>query len=169
MVISGLVLDILVKATLLLLITLAIDRILNQASAAVKHRLWGMCFVLLLLLPLLSVSVPQWRLAVLPTSWRVSESVEPIVSSVPVDASVLNSELTGGSSQQADLDSNMHRKAGYPNVDKAPFTQSLRHHCPIPKSRRQPRPQTLCLTKSNNHAWQKRCISCQFAYGCSGV
>lgn len=122
MVISGLVLDILVKATLLLLITLAIDRILNQASAAVKHRLWGMCFVLLLLLPLLSVSVPQWRLAVLPTSWRVSESVEPIVSSVPVDASVLNSELTGGSSQQADLDSNMHRKAGYPNVDKAPFT-----------------------------------------------
>ena len=119
MFISGLVLDILVKATLLLLITLAIDRILNQASAAVKHRLWGMCFVLLLLLPLLSVSAPQWRLAVLPTSWRVAEPVVPAENSPSADEGVLYSVQAAGSSQQADIEFDMNRQSGYPTVAEA--------------------------------------------------
>lgn len=119
MFISGLVLDILVKATLLLLMAFAIDRILNQASAAVKHRLWGMCFVLLLLLPLLTLSTPQWRLAVLPTSWRVAEPVEPTIKSQTPDVGVLDTIHAAGSSQHTDIDFDMSRKSGFPTVAEA--------------------------------------------------
>ena len=51
--------DVLLKATLILLAVTLVDRVLQRASAAVRHRMWSMAFVALLLLPVLSATVPQ--------------------------------------------------------------------------------------------------------------
>ena len=106
MFISMLLVDILVKATLLLSFVSATDRLIVHASAAVKHRLWGISFVLLLLLPILSASIPQWRLAVLPNSWVLPTPFESATDAVLVDASAPAPDLAVPISQRADLEIN---------------------------------------------------------------
>ncbi|HEX7378045.1 MAG TPA: M56 family metallopeptidase [Pirellulales bacterium] len=58
--------DVALKATLLLAAAILAAAPLRRSSAAVRHRLWCLTFVGLLLLPGLSAVLPQWRIAVLP-------------------------------------------------------------------------------------------------------
>ncbi len=69
--------DIVVKATLLLAAVALIDGSLRQCSAALRHRIWATAFVGLLLLPILSIIVPEYRLAILPVDWNAGEQVNP--------------------------------------------------------------------------------------------
>jgi hypothetical protein len=62
-------LDVLVKATVLLLAAMLADRAMSRGSVATRHRLWSTAMLMLLLLPILSATVPQWRLAILPSTW----------------------------------------------------------------------------------------------------
>ena len=79
--------DLIAKATLMLLGVVALDRLLVQrVSAAVRHRLWSLAFIALLLLPLLSLTVPTWRLAVLPNDWVETETAPASVQrAVPIN------------------------------------------------------------------------------------
>jgi len=74
-------LDAIVKATLLLVAAYLAAILLRGASAAVRHRIWCLTFVSLLLLPLLSVALPDWRLPILP--YRVGMRTESITVVAP--------------------------------------------------------------------------------------
>lgn len=50
-----------VKATFLLGITLAVVRVLRRCSAALRHTLWLVAGLALLLLPVLSLGLPAWH------------------------------------------------------------------------------------------------------------
>ena len=56
--------DSVAKATVLLLVAWAVAVLLRRASAAVRHRVWTLSFVGLLLLPVLSPLLPNWRLSI---------------------------------------------------------------------------------------------------------
>ena len=73
----GFAADILVKATLLLTFAGLLDLSMRQCSAAMRHRVWATAFIGLLLLPMLSFAVPEYRLAILPAEWFVKESIVP--------------------------------------------------------------------------------------------
>jgi hypothetical protein len=57
--------DDLAKATTVLCLTAAIAVLLRRSAAAARHRLWGLSLSGLIVLPLLSWSVPGWRLPIL--------------------------------------------------------------------------------------------------------
>ncbi len=61
-------LDVAMKTTVLFAIAAFATQVLGRVSAAFRHRVWCLAFGGALILPLLSVVVPQWRLAILPTS-----------------------------------------------------------------------------------------------------
>jgi len=61
-------LDAAAKATVLLVLAMAATLLLRRSSAALRHRIWCLTFVALIMLPGLSAALPEWRLAVLPYS-----------------------------------------------------------------------------------------------------
>jgi HEAT repeat protein/beta-lactamase regulating signal transducer with metallopeptidase domain len=67
-------LDIAVKATAILLATVALNIALRRASAATRHLLWSISLSALLALPLLTYALPSWRVAVLPESFSISDN-----------------------------------------------------------------------------------------------
>lgn len=86
------VLDVMVKATVLLLAVLLADYVFQKnTSAGVRHRLWAATFVALLLLPLLSATMPRWRLAILPAQW--GQLGEPNTQPSPVSEGVESEPL----------------------------------------------------------------------------
>ena len=60
--------DAVAKATILLCLTTAVAAVLRRSAAAVRHRLWGLTLCGLIVLPLLSWSLPGWRLPILPST-----------------------------------------------------------------------------------------------------
>ena len=57
--------DQLVKATLLLLLAWIVTRLLRRASASVRHQVWTVALIGVVLLPLLSFALPAWHLPIL--------------------------------------------------------------------------------------------------------
>ena len=55
-----------VKVTLLLLLTGVAALALRKRSSAARHSIWCAALVGALLLPVLTLAVPEWRLPVLP-------------------------------------------------------------------------------------------------------
>lgn len=76
--------DLVIKATLLLLVSAAVGLTLGRLSAAVRHRIWALTFVALLLLPVFCIVVPGITLPVIPDDWQANW---PVVSvALPSDA-----------------------------------------------------------------------------------
>jgi hypothetical protein len=71
---SSFLLDTVAKATLLLAAATLATALLRRSSAAVRHRVWCLTFAALVLLPGLSASLPEWRLAVLPKRGALAQS-----------------------------------------------------------------------------------------------
>ena len=69
-----LLLDTVLKATVLLIVAYLAAALLHRASAAVRHRVWCLAFSGLLLLPVLSSLLPGWRAPIRPD--RVSDKGE---------------------------------------------------------------------------------------------
>lgn len=63
---SDVLVDACVKAAVLLAVTAIAAFLLRSASAAVRHRLWCLGFCGAILLPVLSLTLPQWRIPLLP-------------------------------------------------------------------------------------------------------
>jgi len=69
----------LIKSTLLLLAAWAVGCLLRRASAAARHLVWSVALGSVLLLPILSLSLPRWNVA-----WRhVSAAAPPAPMAVP--------------------------------------------------------------------------------------
>ncbi len=60
--------DLVAKATLLLLVAWGIAFLLRGASASVRHQLWTAALIAVLALPLLSRVLPAWRVSILPAA-----------------------------------------------------------------------------------------------------
>ena len=69
---AGLV-DLVVRATILLFVSLALQCALRKWPAVTRHRLWTLTFVLLLLLPGLRQFGPSWDVPLLPGAERPSD------------------------------------------------------------------------------------------------
>src|SRR5580698_10263846 len=64
--IFDLALDAACKVFLLLLVALVVASLAKKLSAAVRHRIWCYAFCGVVVLPLISITFPQWNCAVLP-------------------------------------------------------------------------------------------------------
>lgn len=60
--------DVLAKATVILIVASVTDRLITRRPAAMRHRLWSTTLLMLLILPISSAMMPQWRLPILPRS-----------------------------------------------------------------------------------------------------
>jgi hypothetical protein len=60
------VIDVIVKATVLLVAGFGLQRLTRRASAASRHAVWVAIFVALIVLPAMRVAGPAWRVHVLP-------------------------------------------------------------------------------------------------------
>lgn len=75
--------DLIVKATLLLLLAAGLAAMLRKSSAAVRHRVWSLTFASLLLLPALSYVMPELQLPILPAEMVQPPAAEVAVEEVP--------------------------------------------------------------------------------------
>jgi beta-lactamase regulating signal transducer with metallopeptidase domain len=62
--------DVAAKGTLLIVLGAGLVLLFNRSSAALRHRVWALVFVALLLLPVLHFAVPGWHLPVIPRTWQ---------------------------------------------------------------------------------------------------
>ena len=60
--------DVAVKATVVLLVSGLATRSMAKSSAAIRHRVWSLTMVGLIVLPILSCWLPSWQWAVLPAA-----------------------------------------------------------------------------------------------------
>ncbi|MBW3660221.1 MAG: M56 family metallopeptidase [Gemmatimonadetes bacterium] len=63
-----LLLDLALKGTVVLLSAALVARVLRNRSATARHLVWSVALASLIALPLLSVTLPGWRLAILPAA-----------------------------------------------------------------------------------------------------
>ena len=90
------VVDLLVRATILLCVGMVLQWLFRKWPAATRHRLWTLTFVLLLALPALRQFGPSWDLPLLPDANRPSDAarrLEVANSLVPADAGVTAAPL----------------------------------------------------------------------------
>jgi beta-lactamase regulating signal transducer with metallopeptidase domain len=78
--------DILLKGTVVLAIAGLVTALLQRSSAATRHAVWSIALGALLVLPLLSVSLPSWKLESLPTMQEVTALAETPVVAVQLPA-----------------------------------------------------------------------------------
>lgn len=89
--------DALVKATLVLAAAWLAAGLLRAASAAHRHRLWCVALAGLLLLPVLSASLPAWQLAILPPpAPMAAESTADLAWDLPAAEAWAESEELAG-------------------------------------------------------------------------
>lgn len=85
--------DVALKATALLLLATAAAYFLRSSSAAVRHRIWGLTFCGLLVLPFLSAALPAWRIPVLPPS-AVAEPPAPLAPATEGPATPVEPQIS---------------------------------------------------------------------------
>ncbi len=73
----ALMVDVVMKGTVVLGVAAAMTLGMRGASAALRHRVWGVALGSLLLLPVLSIVLPEWRVPVLPRLGGLTISYEP--------------------------------------------------------------------------------------------
>ncbi|MEX2137748.1 MAG: M56 family metallopeptidase [Pirellulales bacterium] len=71
---NWLALEIVLKSTLLLLLAGSIVMLLCRSSAAVRHRVWSLLFVGLLLLPLVQLALPGLSWQIIPDRWHLGDA-----------------------------------------------------------------------------------------------
>jgi beta-lactamase regulating signal transducer with metallopeptidase domain len=73
-----LLVDMTVKGTLLLLAACVAVSLLRRSSAALRHSVWRLAMLSLLLLPIVAWALPEWRLPILPPAEREVAAVEAV-------------------------------------------------------------------------------------------
>lgn len=91
-----LLLDIAIKGTLILTATGALASwALSRSSAAARHLVWSAGLASLVALPVLSRSLPRWRVEILPTEPAIAEAGPVAVSGTPWTAWIVSLWLAG--------------------------------------------------------------------------
>ena len=79
-------LDLALKATMLLALGSALAWMMRHTSAASRHAVWTTIFVALLLLPWARMVVPEWSIAFLPGGFMQANDVASTVPLINADA-----------------------------------------------------------------------------------
>jgi beta-lactamase regulating signal transducer with metallopeptidase domain len=66
--------DATIKATVLLVVALLATKLLRNSSAAIRHHIWSLTMVGLLLLPILSALLPPWQIPILSGNANVTSA-----------------------------------------------------------------------------------------------
>jgi beta-lactamase regulating signal transducer with metallopeptidase domain len=74
---SPLIVDIVLKVTVVLGVAALAARLLSRRSAAARHQIWAVAMAAALIMPLLTTVAPQWTIAVLPAPAAVPD-IEPM-------------------------------------------------------------------------------------------
>jgi beta-lactamase regulating signal transducer with metallopeptidase domain len=93
------ILDLALKATALIVLAALLALVFVRASAALRHRIWAILFIALLLLPACTVALPGWDWKIIPHAWEVatpsaqaaeltatSPAPQPAKSEIPIAA-----------------------------------------------------------------------------------
>src|SRR5689334_23170815 len=80
---NGILLDIVVKATLVLAAGCAAGFLLRRAAAALRHLLWTMVAAALLLLPAFEWALPVWEVRALPAGVALNFVAESRIPALP--------------------------------------------------------------------------------------
>lgn len=80
---SAQLVDLVVRATILLVLSLVLQWLLRRWPAATRHHLWTLTFVLLLALPAVRHFGPSWDVSLVPNSNRPSEGIRRLEVSGP--------------------------------------------------------------------------------------
>ena len=70
--------DLVVRATILLFVALVVQWLVRRWPAATRHHLWTLTFVLLLALPAIRQFGPSWEWPLLPEVERPGDTVVPL-------------------------------------------------------------------------------------------
>jgi len=85
MVSSLMLLDLFAKSTIVLLLAWLAAALARSASAAVRHRIWGLSLISVLVLPLLCTLLPGWRLPIFPATKAHSPATAATVELARID------------------------------------------------------------------------------------
>jgi beta-lactamase regulating signal transducer with metallopeptidase domain len=66
------ILDLALKATALFVLAALLALVFRRGSAALRHRIWAMLFIALLVLPVCAVALPGWNWKIIPQAWQVA-------------------------------------------------------------------------------------------------
>ena len=67
-----LILDTALRSTVLIAVGTGLVWLFARSAAALRHRIWALLFIALLLLPALGVAVPGWDWPIVPRGWQVA-------------------------------------------------------------------------------------------------
>ncbi|QDT89937.1 M56 family metallopeptidase [Gimesia algae] len=81
---NGFALDLAVKSTLLAALAAGLVLLLSRSSAALRHRVWTLFFLTLLILPLVTFFAPAWNWRVIPRAWQAETITAPVSPTPPV-------------------------------------------------------------------------------------
>ena len=86
-------LDLVIKSTALLVAAFLLTRLLQQASASVRHSVWGAALLAVLALPVINASLPKWSMGTFSLSQanaantsQTTSAAEPVVKTIPYKA-----------------------------------------------------------------------------------
>jgi HEAT repeat protein/beta-lactamase regulating signal transducer with metallopeptidase domain len=120
------ILDAVLKSTALLVLTAALSLVLRRASAATRHMLWTCGLLGALVLPLLSLALPKWRMPVVSVVASVPSS--PASPAVDTPARIPTTDLPAA--HRARPDSRLSQARGEESA--APTSPSLTSRIPSP-------------------------------------
>ncbi len=83
---AGLIVDALIKVTLVFGLAAMATLALGKASAAARHLVWALALGCALILPVLSVALPRWQLPVVTLKTAAVESPPAVEPSAPAPA-----------------------------------------------------------------------------------
>lgn len=103
--------------TVLLCLALIVATMLHRAAASVRHRVWGMALVGLLVVPFLSLVLPQWRVPIIPAT-----VVEVAGSAMWPEGKPSEPALGGGTSQSGSSGGTANSSPQLATEDLSPST-----------------------------------------------
>ena len=80
------ILDTALKATVLITVGTGVVWLFARSSAALRHRIWALLFIALLLLPALGPALPGWDWQIIPRGWQVATQTAQETSQSQTDA-----------------------------------------------------------------------------------
>lgn len=117
--------DVLAKATVILIVASVTDCLITRRPAAIRHRLWSTTLLMLLIFPISSAIMPQWHLPILPRSWSNPIATSPAVpnrsdASIQIIGDSSSSQL--GTSNLGDQDGSTPRSG---NLDSLAISSTI--------------------------------------------
>ena len=80
---ASFLIDTAAKGSVILLLALVVTFVLRRSSAAMRHRMWTLTMLSLILLPLASLILPAWSVAILPASTQVESTTGVAIHEKP--------------------------------------------------------------------------------------